>query len=164
MCVFPFCYRVRTRPCAYDRPCLCSGCRAAGAPPKPAVMPQFATIPLRFACRCRRRDGLTLFRMSFRARRTFPIRRRFVVHSGQSTKATPHRVPFWFKRVSTFGLLLVTTFIGSSHMLVVPAHPLLLSAFVRADSASSRFGVPVARRLRCPRSFTPTCYRLSISR
>jgi hypothetical protein len=44
----------------------------------------------------------------------------------------------WFKPVSTFGLLLVTTFIRSSHMLVVSAHPLLLSAFVLADSAWPR--------------------------
>lgn len=53
----------------------------------------------------------------------------------QYSKTTPHRVPFWFKPVSTFGLLKITTFIGSSHTLVVPAHPLLLSAFVLADSA-----------------------------
>lgn len=45
---------------------------------------------------------------------------------------------FWFKPVSTFGLLKITTFIGSSHTLVVPAHPLLLSAFVLADSALLR--------------------------
>jgi hypothetical protein len=44
----------------------------------------------------------------------------------------------WSKPVSTFGLLLVTTFIRSSHMLVVSAHPLLLSAFVLADSAWPR--------------------------
>ena len=56
----------------------------------------------------------------------------------QFTKATPYRVPFWFKPVSTFGLLMVTTFIRSSHMLVVSAHPLLLSAFVLADSAWPR--------------------------
>src|ERR1035437_2481881 len=53
----------------------------------------------------------------------------------QFSKTTPHRVPFWFKPVSTFGLFKLTTFIGSSHTLVVPAHPLLLSAFVLADSA-----------------------------
>src|SRR3954462_5477034 len=56
----------------------------------------------------------------------------------QYSKTTPHRVPFWFKPVSTFGLLKITTFIGSSHPLVVPAHPLLLSAFVLADSALPR--------------------------
>jgi hypothetical protein len=56
----------------------------------------------------------------------------------QYSKTTPHRVPFWFKPVSTFGLLKITTFIGSSHTLVVPAHPLLLSAFVLADSALPR--------------------------
>jgi hypothetical protein len=56
----------------------------------------------------------------------------------QYSKTTPHRLPFWFKPVSTFGLLKITTFIGSSHTLVVPAHPLLLSAFVLADSALPR--------------------------
>jgi hypothetical protein len=56
----------------------------------------------------------------------------------QSSRTTPHRIPFWFKPVSTFGLSKITTFIGSSHMLVVPTHPLLLSAFVLADSASPR--------------------------
>jgi hypothetical protein len=56
----------------------------------------------------------------------------------QYSKTTPHRVPFWFKPVSTFGLLKIPTFIGSSHTLVVPAHPLLLSAFVLADSALPR--------------------------
>jgi hypothetical protein len=38
-------------------------------------------------------------------------------------KTTPYRVPFWFKPVSTFGLVHLTTFIGGSHVLVVPAHP-----------------------------------------
>src|SRR5580658_409091 len=56
----------------------------------------------------------------------------------QYSKTTPHRVPFWFKPVSTFGLLKLTTFSGSSHMLVVSTHPLLLSAFVLADSALPR--------------------------
>src|ERR1700730_14930683 len=55
-----------------------------------------------------------------------------------SSKTTPHRVPFWFKPVSTFGLLKLTTLMGSSHTLVVPTHPLLLSAFVLADSALPR--------------------------
>lgn len=31
---------------------------------------------LRFACRCRQHDGLTLFRMNFRMVRTRPVRRR----------------------------------------------------------------------------------------
>ena len=56
----------------------------------------------------------------------------------QSSKTIPHRVPFWFKPASTFGLFNLTTFIGSSHTLVVPTHPLLLSAFVLADSALPR--------------------------
>jgi hypothetical protein len=53
----------------------------------------------------------------------------------QYSKTTPHRVPFWFKPVSMFGLLKLTTFIGSSHTLIVPVHPLLLSALMLADSA-----------------------------
>jgi len=56
----------------------------------------------------------------------------------QSSKTIPHRVPFWFKPVSTFGLLKLTTLNGSSHTLVVPTHPWLLSAFVLADSALPR--------------------------
>lgn len=56
----------------------------------------------------------------------------------QYSKTTPHRVPFWFKPVSTFGLLKLTTFNGSSHTLVVSTHPLLLSALVLADSALPR--------------------------
>src|SRR5476649_848903 len=56
----------------------------------------------------------------------------------QALKTIPHRVPFWFKPASTFGLFNLTTFIGSSHTLVVPTHPLLLSAFVLADSALPR--------------------------
>ncbi|CAG9183904.1 hypothetical protein LMG23992_05103 [Cupriavidus laharis] len=54
----------------------------------------------------------------------------------QYSETIPHRIPFWFKPISTFGLFKLTTFNRSSHMLVVPTHPLLLSAFVLADSAS----------------------------
>ncbi|MFM0285014.1 hypothetical protein P0D75_44110, partial [Paraburkholderia sediminicola] len=50
----------------------------------------------------------------------------------------PGRVPFWFKPVSTFGLLFVTTRNERSLMLVVLIHPLHLSAFVLADSVSPR--------------------------
>ena len=50
----------------------------------------------------------------------------------------PSRVPFWFKPVSTFGLLFVTTRNERSLMLVVLIHPLYLSTFVLADSASPR--------------------------
>lgn len=49
----------------------------------------------------------------------------------QFSKTTPHRVPFWFKPLSTFGLSKITTFIE-------PAHPLLLSAFGLTDSALPR--------------------------
>ena len=48
----------------------------------------------------------------------------------------PSRIPFWFKPVSTFGLLFVTTRSERSLMLVVLIHPLHLSTFVLADSAS----------------------------
>ena len=55
-----------------------------------------------------------------------------------SSEAIPCRIPFWFKPVSTFGLLGVTARYGRSHVLVVPTHPLHLSAFVLADSALPR--------------------------
>lgn len=79
-----------------------------------------------------------LFRMNFPTGGPFLFAGGLPSMVAQFTRTTPHRVPFWSKPVSTFGLLLVTTFIGSSHRLVVPAHPLLLSAFVLADSASPR--------------------------
>jgi hypothetical protein len=49
-------------------------------------------------------------------------------------------------------------------MLVVPAHPLFLSAFVLADSALPRgLAYRITRRLRCPRSSTPSRYQLRMS-
>jgi hypothetical protein len=49
-------------------------------------------------------------------------------------------------------------------MLVVPAHPLFLSAFVLADSALPRgLAYRINRRLRCPRSSTPSRYQLRMS-
>src|ERR1035437_4778324 len=53
----------------------------------------------------------------------------------QFSKTTPHRVPFWFKPVSTFGLFELARFTGSSRALVLPAHPLALPAFLLANSA-----------------------------
>ena len=55
-----------------------------------------------------------------------------------SSEAIPCRIPFWSKPVSTFGLLGVTARFRRSHVLVVPIHPLRLSAFVLADSALPR--------------------------
>lgn len=104
------------------------------------LYPQRQQRSLWSACRCRQHYGLTLFRISLRAGWGGP----FLFAGGwssmvaQLSKTTPHRVPFWFKPVSTFGLSKITTFIGSSHTLVVSAHPLLLSAFVLADSALPR--------------------------
>jgi hypothetical protein len=102
------------------------------------LYPQRQQRSLWSACRCRQHYGLTLFRISLRAGRTLPLRRRRIVHGGPVFKdhASPRTV--WFKPVSTFGLLKITTVIGSSHTLVVSAHPLLLSAFVLADSALPR--------------------------
>ncbi|MGF6813059.1 hypothetical protein OKW30_008276 [Paraburkholderia sp. Clong3] len=82
------------------------------------------------------RYGLTLFHMILRMVRTRPMRRRRTVHDGPFIRShsLPHTV-FWFKPVSTFGLLGVTARFGRSHVLVVPTHPLRLSAFVLADSA-----------------------------
>lgn len=40
------------------------------------LYPQYQQRSLRFACRCRRYHGLTLFRMNFRAGRTLLLRRR----------------------------------------------------------------------------------------
>lgn len=80
------------------------------------------------------------------------------------TKATPYRVPFWFKPVITFGLLVLTAFTRSSHVLVVPAHPSRLNAIVLGRfHLPSRGGVPVTRWLLCPRSFIPGCYQLRMS-
>ena len=56
----------------------------------------------------------------------------------QSSEATPDRTPFWFKPVSTFGLLKITTLIRGSHTLVVTDHPWLLTALVLAVRAWPR--------------------------
>lgn len=100
------------------------------------LYPQHQQRSLRFACRYRQRYGLTLFRMNLRASRTLPIRRQLSVHGGPTGKDHTLLHTFWFKPISTFGLFLVTAFIGSSLVLVVIAHPLHLTAFVLAVSNS----------------------------
>lgn len=86
------------------------------------LYPQHPQRSLRSTCRFRRHYGLTLFRLNFRAGRPPPIRRRPAVHDDPGIKGfIPGRVPFWFKPVSTFGLLSMTTFNRGSHMLVVAA-------------------------------------------
>lgn len=87
------------------------------------LYPQRQQRSLRFACRYRQRYGLTLFRLSLRAGRTPPLRRRLIVHDGLvfTDHASPHTL--WFKPLSTFGLLKITTFNRGSYALVVPAHP-----------------------------------------
>jgi hypothetical protein len=56
----------------------------------------------------------------------------------QSSEAKLGRTPFWFKPVSTFGLLKITTLIRGSHTLVVTDHPWLLTALVLAVRAWPR--------------------------
>ena len=46
---------------------------------------------LRFTCRYRQHNGLTLFRLNFRAGRTPPFRRRHIVHDGPW--GTDHTLP-----------------------------------------------------------------------
>ena len=120
---------------------------------------------LRSACRCRQRDGLTLFRVNLRVVRTRPLRRRHSVHDGLKTPK-PHTLPrtFWFKPVSTFGLSDITTLsrtftcVGRTHSSLAPLR--LRAGRVRL---TSRLDVPDNRRRRCPRSFTPSRYQLRMS-
>jgi len=66
--------------------------------------------PLRFACRCRQRDGLTLFRMNL-ASGSDPSCAPAAFLSMTVQRTEDHTLPhtFWFKPVSTFGLSDVTT-------------------------------------------------------
>ena len=53
-------------------------------------------------------------------------RERCVSMTGYYQDPVPATVPFWLKPVSILGLLLITTFIESSHMLTIPSiQPLL---------------------------------------
>ena len=47
----------------------------------------------------------------------------FVSPMGEAGYPHAHHFTFWFKPVSTFGLFVVTTFIGSLHMLAIPSNP-----------------------------------------
>ena len=119
---------------------------------------------LRFACRCRQRDGLTLFRMNFRAGRTLPLRRRLIVHGGPVFKdhASPRTVlvqacqHVWL--VQNHDVKLKFTYVGRIHSSLAPLR-------LRAGRfrLASRLGAPDTRRLRCPQSFTPSCCWLSMS-
>lgn len=72
------------------------------------------------------------------------------------------RSPFWLRLLSLFSLVLVTTFISSSHLFTISFHPgsppprgwqSLISS---RDSISS---ATTAEGLRCPGRFTPRCYQ-----
>lgn len=117
-----------------------------------------------FVCRHRQRDGVTLFRMNFRVGRTLPLRRRFVVHGGPVFKdhTSPHTVlvqacqRIWL--VKNHDVYQKFTYVGRTHSSLAPLR-------LRAGRfrLASWLCVPVIRRLRCPQSFTPSCYRLRMS-
>ena len=119
---------------------------------------------LRFACRYRQRDGLTLFRMNFRAGRTLPLRRRSIVHGGPVFKdhTSPRTIlvqacqHVWL--VKTHDVYQKFTYVGRTRSSLAPLR--LRAGRFRFDS---RLGIPVIRRLHCPQSFTPSCYRLRMS-
>src|SRR5215813_14961346 len=53
-------------------------------------------------------------------------RERWLSMTGYSRDPVPAPVPFWLKPVSLFGLVLITTFIESSHVFTIPCiQPLL---------------------------------------
>lgn len=128
------------------------------------LYPQHQQRSLRFTCRCRQYYGLTLFRMNLRAGRTLPLRRRLVVHGGPVFKdhSSPHTVlvqacqHVWL--VKDHDVYRKFTYVGRTHSSLAPLR-------LRAGRFrfASRLGVPVIRRLRCPQSFTPSCYRLRMS-
>ena len=57
----------------------------------------------------REQYGLTVFRLSARVGEVLSIRRRSFVHDREVLSPCTDRAPFWFKPVSIFGLLRVTT-------------------------------------------------------
>jgi hypothetical protein len=103
---------------------------------------------LRFACRCRQRDVLTLFRMNFRAGRTLPIRRPLVVHGGpvHEDHSTPRTVlvqacqHVWLANGDD--VYRKFTYVGRTRSSLAPFR-------LRAGRfrLTSRFGVPVIRRV-----------------
>ena len=69
-------------------------------------------------------------------------------------------MPFWLKPDSAFGLLLMTTFISSSHALTNTAQPSTLSASTLADNVTfSRARRRSMNGLRCSDGFTPDRYQ-----
>lgn len=74
------------------------------------LYPQRQQRSLRFACHCWRRYGLTHVPHEYPSGAD-PSASPAVVLSMmvQSSETIPHRVPFWFKPVSTFGLFKITT-------------------------------------------------------
>jgi hypothetical protein len=118
---------------------------------------------LRLTCRFRQPFGFTLFRMNLRAGRTLPLRRRWFVHDGPVFKAHSSPLTFWFKPISTFGLLKLTTFtevhLCWSYPLIPSSSPpscWQISLCLTAQRTDPRW-------LHCPQSFTPNCYRLRMS-
>jgi hypothetical protein len=108
--------------------------------------------------------GLTLFRISLRAGRTLPLRRRLIVHGGPVFKdhASPRTVlvqacqHVWL--VQDHDVYRKFAYVGRTRSSLAPLR-------LRAGRfrLALRFGVPDIRRLRCPRSFTPSCYRLRMT-
>jgi hypothetical protein len=74
-------------------------------------------------------------------------------------------MPFWLKPDSAFGLLLMTTFISSSHLLTITAQPGTPSASTLADNVTlSRARRRLNNGLRCSGGFTPDRYQSSMHR
>ena len=128
------------------------------------LYPQRQQRSLWSACRCRQHYGLTLFRISLRAGRTLPLRRRLIVHGGPVFKdhASPRTVlvqacqHVWL--VKDHDVYRKFTYVGRTRSSLAPLR-------LRAGRfrLASRLGVPDIRRLRCPQSFTPSRYRLRMS-
>lgn len=97
----------------------------------------------RFACRCRQRDGLTLFRTNFWMVRTRPVRRRHCVHDDLANSGHTWPRTFWFEPVSTFGSIDITTR-WRTFTCVGRTHPSLAPLRRRAGRfrLASRLGVP----------------------
>ena len=79
-------------------------------------------------------------------------------------RAVPCRLPFGSSQSAGLARPSLRHVGGRSHVLVVPIRPLLRSAFLLAESALPRGSAyRVTRRLRCPRSFTPSRCQLRMS-